>query len=82
MPDVEGERGEHPQPWCPRCGDARMVGGNAPGATYWLCPRCRRDVRVGYEAEYLEEPLPHRPWRPGDRSDWRDRLSAPSGLER
>jgi len=62
------------QPWCPRCGDARMLGGEAPGATYWVCPKCRRDLRVGAEAEYLADPLPHRPWVPGDQSGWRDRL--------
>jgi len=63
------------RPWCPRCGDAQMLGGDAPGATYWVCPNCRRDLLVGHEAKYLEEPLPHRAWRPGDQSDWRERLA-------
>lgn len=53
-----------------------MLGGNAPGATYWVCPNCRRDLIVGFEAEHLETPAPHRPWRPGDRDNWRDRVIA------
>lgn len=65
---------ERPQPWCPRCGDEKLLGGNAPGATYWVCPKCRYGLNIGYEAEYLDEPGPHKPWRPGDESKWRDRV--------
>src|SRR5690606_30539181 len=64
---------QRPQPWCPRCGDELMIGGNAPGATYWVCPKCRRDLRVGFEGDHLEEPGPHVPWRPGEQRDWKDR---------
>lgn len=74
---TDSPSGVRPQPWCPRCGDTKMIGGNAPGSSYWLCPTCRRDVRVGFEEMYLEEPRPHRPWRPGDQSNWWERpLSA------
>lgn len=43
--------GERPQPACPKCGTP-MVGGNAPGATYWVCPVDRRDLIVGFEYLY------------------------------
>ena len=52
-----------------------MLGGNAPGATYWICPKCRRDLRVGYEAAHLSAPAPHSPWTPGDQRDWRERIT-------
>lgn len=76
-PEVEPwgsmNREQRPQPWCPRCGDERMLGGNSPGATYWVCPKCRRDLRVGFEGDHLEEPGPHLPWRPGEQRDWKNR---------
>lgn len=44
---------EHPQPYCPDCGDVPMLGGDAPGADYWICPVCRCDLIVGREENYL-----------------------------
>lgn len=43
--------GERPIPACPECGRA-MVGGNAPGAAYWVCIADRRDLVVGFEYLY------------------------------